>query len=207
MHHDPLSPSDDDDFRQSESLNDSAAKYSGRSPTNPQIARLAEFERVYRAEFGTVVSYFARRCEDPQLVADLVADTFVAAIQSFDVFERGEVRARAWAVGIARRVWARYRQSDPRGDDPVRRRSLQQLLDRAETKELMWWVELERSSRDLIARLERMSKLDREAVELVELCELTPAEAARELEVSASALRVRLMRSRSRLRREGGERG
>jgi RNA polymerase sigma factor (sigma-70 family) len=207
MHNDPLSPGDDDDFQQSGSLNDSASEDSGPRPPNPQLARLAAFERLYRGEFGPVVSYFARRYDDPQLVADLTADTFVAAIRSFDEFEHQEITSRAWTIGIARKVWARYRQSDPRGDDPARRRSLQQLLDGTETKELMWWIELERSSRELIDRLERMSRLDREAVELVDLCELTPAEAAHELDISTGALRVRLVRSRARLRREGGERG
>ena len=69
----------------------------------------------------------------------------------------------------------------------------------------MWWIDLERSSRGLIERLERMSKLDREAVELVDLCELTPAEAARELGISNGALRVRMLRTRARLRREGDD--
>jgi RNA polymerase sigma factor (sigma-70 family) len=207
MQNDPLSPGDDDDLQQSGSLNDSAAKDSGSRAPNPQLARLAEFERLYRGEFGPVVSYFARRSGDPQLVADLTADTFVAAIRSFDEFEQDEIRPRAWAISIARKIWARYRQSDPRSDDPGRRRSLQQLLDDVETKELMWWIDLEHSSRELIDRLERMSQLDREAVELVDLCELTAAEAAHELDISTGALRVRLVRSRARLRREGGERG
>jgi DNA-directed RNA polymerase specialized sigma24 family protein len=49
-----------------------------------------------------------------------------------------------------------------------------------------------------------MSRLDREAVELVDLCSLSSAEAAHELGISTAALRVRLLRSRARLRREGG---
>jgi RNA polymerase sigma-70 factor (ECF subfamily) len=50
-----------------------------------------------------------------------------------------------------------------------------------------------------------MSALDREAVELVDLCGLTPAEAARELGISRGALRVRVLRTRARLRREADE--
>jgi DNA-directed RNA polymerase specialized sigma24 family protein len=53
-------------------------------------------------------------------------------------------------------------------------------------------------------RLAPMSVLDREAVELVDICGLSPAEAARELGVSTGALRVRLARTHARLRREGG---
>ncbi len=203
MHREPLLPGDDDDSRQSESLNRSAAEPPGPGPRG--ASRLEEFERLYRAEFGQVVSYFARHFSDPQLVADLTADTFVAAIRAFPQYDPQRTRPRAWAIGIARRVLERYRHSDPRGEDPERRRSLQNMLDRTETKELTWWIDVERSSRALIERLERMSRLDREALELVDLCELTPAEAAAELGISSTALRVRLARTRARLRRGGDD--
>jgi RNA polymerase sigma factor (sigma-70 family) len=205
MRHDPLTPGDDDASRQSDSLNDSAAETtSAGHGGGPPLSRLNEFERIYRAEYGPVVSYFARRYTDPQLVADLTTDTFVAAIQSFDEFDPSRSSPRAWAIGIARRILDRYRESDPRDEDLLRRRALQQLLDRDETKELMWWIDVERSSRDLIDRLERMSKMDREAFELVDICELSPAEAARELGISTQALRLRVLRTRARLSREGG---
>ncbi len=206
MQRDPLRPGDDDD-RQSESLNDSAAEdLRGGSP-EPLSPRLAEFERVYRGQFGAIAAYFARRCEEPQLVADLTADTFVAAIRSFDEYDPRRTSDRAWTIGVARRVYARYRESDPRESRPGAGGSAHQLLDRAETKELMWWIDVERSSRELMERLAPMSVLDREAVELVDLCGLSPGEAARELGVSTGALRVRLARTHARLRREGGSRG
>jgi RNA polymerase sigma factor (sigma-70 family) len=198
----PLQDGDDDE-RQSESLNDSAAEETGRRGDAPN-SRLAEFEHLYRSEFGSVASYFARRSFEPQLVADLTADTFVAAIHSFDTYDPSQTSQRAWILGIARRVYARYRESDPRDEDPSRGDSIRSLLDAGETEELIWWIEVERASRDLIGRLTRMSTMDREAVELVDLCGLTPAEAARELGISSGALRVRLVRSRARLRREGG---
>jgi RNA polymerase sigma factor (sigma-70 family) len=202
MRRDPLRPGDDDD-RQSDSLNGSAAEKPQHGELSP---RLAEFERLYRAEFGAVAAYFARRCEDPQLVADLTADTFVAAIRSFAEYDPRKTGTRAWAIGIARRVYTRFRESDPR-EQTGRTGSAQQLLDRAETKELTWWIDVERSSRELMERLAPMSALDREALELVDLCGLSHGEAARELGVSTGALRVRLARTRTRLKREGGGRG
>lgn len=203
MQCDPLPDGDDDDL-QSDTLNDSAAENQGRQNRPPALGKLGEFEQIYRSEFGSVVGYFARRYVDPQLVADLAADTFVAAIQAYGDLDPASISPRAWTIGIARRVNTRYQESDPRTEDPKRRRALQGLLDRAERKELMWRIDLERSSRELIERLQAMSKLDREAIELVDLCGLSGAEAARELGISAGALRVRLIRSRARLRREGG---
>jgi hypothetical protein len=38
---------------------------------------LGEFERIYRGNVGAVTSYFARRCTDPQTVADLTSETIV----------------------------------------------------------------------------------------------------------------------------------
>jgi RNA polymerase sigma factor (sigma-70 family) len=205
MEQDPLRPGDDDD-RPSESLNDSAAEdWRGGSP-EPLPARLLEFERVYRGQFGAIAAFFARRCVEPQMVADLVADTFVAAIHSFNERDPSRTSDLAWTIGVARRVYARYRESDPRDTRPGGGESAQQLLDRAEAKELMYWIDVERSSRELMERLAPMSVLDREAVELVEICGLSPAEAARELGISTGALRVRLARTRARLRREGGGR-
>jgi RNA polymerase sigma-70 factor (ECF subfamily) len=194
MSNDPPQDRDDDN---SESLNDSAAEKSQHAPGS----RLSDFERLYRAEFGPVAAYFARRSLDPHLVANLTADTFVAAIQSFDTMDPSKVSAHAWVLGIARRVHQRHRESDPRlAGDPGT--LVEQLLDREEIEEMMWRIEVEHSSRELIRRLERMSVLDREAVELVDLCGLTPLEAARELGISSGALRVRLARTRARLNRE-----
>jgi RNA polymerase sigma-70 factor (ECF subfamily) len=206
MQQDPLRPGDDDD-RQSDSLNDSAAEDPSSASVGGLSPRLAEFERLYRAEFGTVAAYFARRVADPQLVADLTADTFVAAIRSFDEYETGKRSSRAWAIAVARRVHGRYLESDPRDAATRGRSPAHRLLDRAETKELTWWIDVEQSSRELMERLSAMSALDREAVELVDLCGLSTAEAAHELGVSSGALRVRLVRTRARLKREGGARG
>jgi RNA polymerase sigma factor (sigma-70 family) len=194
MSNDPP-PNHGDD--RSESLNDSAAEKPTPSSLPPH---LAQFEQVYRAEFGHVAAYFARRTLDPQFVADLTADTFVAAIQSLDTLNLERASARAWILGIARRVYLRYRESDPRTAE--RQGLTERMLDAEEAKELTWRIEIERSSRELIGRLERMSALDREAVELVDLCGLTHVEAARELGISSGALRVRLARARARLKRE-----
>jgi RNA polymerase sigma factor (sigma-70 family) len=200
-----LRPGDDDDPHP-DSLNGPAAHEAPEPEAGEPSERLAAFERLYRAQFGAVAAYFARRCMEPQLVADLTADTFVAAIQSFDERDPRAAGDRAWTIGIARRVYARYRESDPREGGAGREGSAHGLLDRAETKELTWWIEVEQSSRELMDRLGAMSALDRDALELVDLCGLSPAEAARELGVPAGALRVRLMRTRARLRREGGNR-
>jgi DNA-directed RNA polymerase specialized sigma24 family protein len=69
---------------------------------------IAAFERLYRANVQAVMAYFARRSGDPNVVADLTADTFVAVITSFGAFDPRKGTPRAWIFGIARRVYASY---------------------------------------------------------------------------------------------------
>ena len=77
-------------------------------PPTADAGATAEFERLYRANVDAVTAYFARRSADPQVVADLTADTFVAAITGFGSFDPRKGTARAWVFGIARRVYAAH---------------------------------------------------------------------------------------------------
>ena len=69
---------------------------------------LGEFERIYRGNVRAVTSYFARRCSDPQTVADLTSETIVRAAAGFGGFDLGRGTARAWLLGIAGHVYAQY---------------------------------------------------------------------------------------------------
>ena len=66
-----------------------------------------EFEVVYRENIRPVTAFFARRCRDPQQVADLTSQTFVEAIKSADTFQ-GRGTPAAWLIAIARRVYANH---------------------------------------------------------------------------------------------------
>ena len=164
--------------------------------------RLAEFEKLYRAEFSAVTAFFARRSHDPQLVADLTADTFVGAMQSFNSFDPIRGSSRAWVLGIARRIYAKHCESATRRQDAARRMSAQRLLDPEEIEELTRQIDAERAARRVIRGMAHLSTLERAAIELVHLAGLTPAEAAQSLGISSGALRVRLLRARARLRTE-----
>jgi DNA-directed RNA polymerase specialized sigma24 family protein len=71
--------------------------------------------RLYRANVAAVTSYFARRSADPQVVADLTADTFVTAITH--VLIDAERAGRALVTGL--------------GALPDRDRALVELVDLA----------------------------------------------------------------------------
>jgi RNA polymerase sigma-70 factor (ECF subfamily) len=160
----------------------------------------AEFERLYRAQVDAVTAFFARRSADPQVVADLTADTFVQVIISFGGFDPGRGSARAWVFGIARRVYAAHCEAHSQQRDKVVRLAGRRELDPDQVGELLDRIDAERAGRRLVTELTTLPALDRAVVELVDIAGLRSKEAAAVLGLSAGAVRMRLMRSRARLR-------
>jgi RNA polymerase sigma-70 factor (ECF subfamily) len=74
----------------------------------PPDQGVADFEAIYRANVAGITAFFARRCGEPQAVADLTSETFVQAIGSLAAFDPRRGTARAWLFGIARHVHAQY---------------------------------------------------------------------------------------------------
>ena len=66
------------------------------------------FGRLYRANVGAVSGFFARRCSDPQTVADLTSETFVRALASYRRCDPRRGTERAWLIGISHNVFRRY---------------------------------------------------------------------------------------------------
>ena len=160
----------------------------------------AEFERLYRANVDAVTAYFARRAADPQVVADLTADTFVAAITSFGSFDPRKGTARSWVFGIARRVYASYCEAYSQQQHRLRRLAGRRELDSDQVGELLNRIDAERACRDMLAELAALPEKDRAAIELVDLAGLRPQEAAAALGLAPGTVRMRLLRARARLR-------
>jgi RNA polymerase sigma-70 factor (ECF subfamily) len=176
-------------------------------PVAPEVDQSASsrFESLYRAHVGGVGAFFARRSTDPQTVADLTSETFVRAISSIHTFEgRGSVRA--WLIAIARAVYAQHQAGLADGRQVVDRLSRQVVLQDDELEDLIERIDAQRAGRQLLERAASLPSLERSAIELVDIAGMAPRDAARALGVPAGALRVRLFRARSRLRKEGDTR-
>jgi RNA polymerase sigma factor (sigma-70 family) len=172
------------------------------TPGSPPGSALAAFERVYTSNVDVVMSYFARRCAEPQVVADLTSETFVRAAAGFGGFDPRRGSARAWLFGIAANVYAQHCEQSASGRDAVARLAGRRALASDEIDELAGKIDAERAGRELIERCSQLPELERAAVELVDLSGLTPKEAAAVLGVSRVVLRKRLSRARTRLRKE-----
>ena len=161
----------------------------------------AEFERLYRANVDAVTAYFARRSADPNVVADLTADTFVTVITSFGSFDPGKGTARSWVFGIARHVYAAHCEAYGQQQDRLQRLAGRRDLAPDQVEELLDRIDAERAGRDLVTGLGMLPDRDRALVELVDLAGLRPKEAAAALGVTPGAVRMRLMRARAQLRK------
>jgi RNA polymerase sigma factor (sigma-70 family) len=161
----------------------------------------ASFESIYRAHVGAVSGFFARRTTDPQAVADLTSETFVRAITSLHAFQgRGSVRG--WLLAIARAVYAQHVAEAVDGRATFDRLAGQIELHHHALEGLEDRIDSEQSGRRLLQQAARLPELERTAIELVDIAGLSPRDAARALGISPGALRVRLFRARTRLRKE-----
>jgi RNA polymerase sigma-70 factor (ECF subfamily) len=145
-------------------------------------------DALFRRHYREVAAYVRRRA-DPDLVEDVVAETFLVAWRRLDEVP---VEARPWLFGVARRTLATQRRSR------ARRVSLLSKLEDAHGPS-------ERSDQPpefgVAGALRRLSEKDREAITLVAWEGLSPNEAAFAVDQSAVAFRVRLHRAKRRLRR------
>jgi RNA polymerase sigma factor (sigma-70 family) len=171
-----------------------------RIVSDPQ-AITSDFESFYRAHVRAVGDFFARRSIDPHVVADLTSDTFVKAMSSAHSFA-GRGTPRAWVLAIARAVYAQHQAELIGGRAIVTRLSGRVDLQLDQIEDLLGRIDGEHDGRELLARAAQLSDVERSALELVDLAGLTPQEAAQVLGISTGALRVRLFRARTHLRKE-----
>jgi RNA polymerase sigma-70 factor (ECF subfamily) len=167
-----------------------------------QAGAAVEFERLYRANIDAVTAYFARRTTDPQLVADLTADTFVTVITSFESFDPRKGSARAWVFGIARHVYAAHCEAYSQQQHKLRRLAGRRELDQDQVEELLERIDAERAGRGLLAALAMLPERERAVIELVDVAGLRSKDVATVLGLTPGTVRMRLMRARTRLRRQ-----
>jgi RNA polymerase sigma factor (sigma-70 family) len=180
----------------------SVARTRHADPGAGRPTALEEFEQVYRANVAPISAYFARRCSEPQTVADLTSETFVRGAAGFARFDARRGTPRAWLFGIAARVFASHCAAHADGVEMVLRLAGDRPLPSEEIEDLAARIDAQREGRQLLERCARLSAAERTAIELVALADLSPKEAADAVGVSAVVLRKRLSRARYRLRKE-----
>ena len=87
----------------------------------------ATFELFYRRHFERMLGFFARRTRDPELAADLTAETFAAALQSRHRYRPEKGSADSWLYSIAFRKLADAQRRGYAEDRARRRLGMERL--------------------------------------------------------------------------------
>ncbi len=149
-----------------------------------------DFDALYREQAAAVAGYFLRRVREPELAADLTAETFAAALAGVRRYDPARGEPVEWLFGIARHQLAAFHRRG-RVDDRARRRL---RLERLEPTDAA------------LARLEAEALLagvqDADLVHARVVDERPYAELASAAGVSEPAVRQRISRALRRLRKE-----
>ncbi|MGA4995386.1 RNA polymerase sigma factor [Nonomuraea bangladeshensis] len=158
------------------------------------------FDAFYRRHVDAVTRFLARRVDDPHDVADLVAEVFVAVLDSGSTY-RAELGSEiAWLYGIARKTISAERRRAFKQHRLTDRVSGRRPLDTDDVARLEERIDAERHARQALKAMAGLPDGERAMLELVVLDRLTVAEAALALGIRQGAAKVRLHRARRTLR-------
>lgn len=160
------------------------------------------FDWVYEALQPRLLSFLRRRLRDDSLAEDLVTETFIRMFKARAQFIPGS-RVAPWAYAIARNLAAdALRQRSARAQHAVRDETTE-VIERQPTRDPDAAALL--NAREVAGRLERalsgLPSAQRITYQLVRRDGMTLAQAARALDTTVIAVKLRLHRATSALRR------
>lgn len=162
-------------------------------------------EVFYRRHVETITRFIARRTTGADDLADLVAEVFVAVIESADRFDERRGSAVAWLYGIALNKLAERRRAFRRTTGLLAKLHGRGELTEEEYGLLEARIDAERTAPALLRAIDRLPPTDRALLELVALDDLSVTDAARIVGISSPAARMRMTRIRRRMRTLIGE--
>ena len=161
----------------------------------------ASFEQFYRRHFESVLAFFARRTRDPELAADLAAETFAAALLARRRFRPGRGRADSWLYSIAYRKLSDTRRRGRAEDRALRRLDAQ--APALTTEDLAWIEQL--GDEDRVSPLvEALPAEQRDAIRAYVVDEREYDDIAEATHSSQAAVRKRVSRGLAVVRRHMG---
>ncbi|MGN9812099.1 RNA polymerase sigma factor [Micromonospora sp. BQ11] len=163
------------------------------------------FRAYYRAHVEAVQNYLARRVRDPERVADLTADVFLAVITAAPRYRAAKGSPLGWTYGVARNVLSADLRRVERERRAVTRIAGRRLLADDDIARLEDRIDAQAAVRQLVPAIDELTEGERAVLEFVAIEGLTIREAATALGVSTVAVRVRLHRARRRLSRISGD--
>jgi RNA polymerase sigma factor (sigma-70 family) len=155
----------------------------------------------FRRHVDPITRYAVRRCASPDDVADLVGECFLVALQAAHRYVPETDTALPWLFGIARRLLAKQRRKY------VGNRRLEikvsnsfPVFTAAEDDAVASAIDAAKQAPLLEDALDRLTRSERDVLELVAYDGLSPSEAAHALDITPNAARLRLSRARRAVR-------
>ncbi|MER5625896.1 MULTISPECIES: RNA polymerase sigma factor [unclassified Streptosporangium] len=157
------------------------------------------FEAFYRRHVDAVTRFLARRVDDPHTVADLVAEVFMAVLDSAHTYRAGLGTEIAWLYGVARNTLSTERRRVFKQSRLTSRVSGRRSLDTDDLARLEERIDAERHARRIFEAMAYLPEGERAVLELVVIDQLTVTEAATALGIRPGTAKVRLYRARRTL--------
>ena len=159
------------------------------------------FELFYRRNFEAVLGFFARRTRDPELAADLTAETFAAALTARRRYKPGKGHADSWLFAIA---YHKLADAQRRGaaEDRARRRLGMERIELTDG-DLLRIEQLADENRAL-ASVEQLAPEQRDAITAHVLRDRSYADIARSTKTSEAVVRKRVSRGLAIVRQRIG---
>ena len=164
------------------------------SDADHRLGDPAVFDAFYRSHAESLLRYFYRRTDDPDVAADLCAETFAAVLTNSRQFDAERGSATGWLYGIAKRQLAMYWRRRKVADRARKRLGIpREPIDEESVQAL-------RRTEDILdgaAALDALEKLPvklRKAVRLRVIDQLEYPEIAHEFNCSPGAARTRVSR-------------
>lgn len=153
----------------------------------------AALRALYDRHAGWLMVRLSRRCADPDIVDQVVQDTFTAVWRKPGSYKgQGEVGAWIWGIAIRRLIDHLRRRRDTVID------TIQDSPAMSAEEHVLLGVE----HGDLAGALNRLSPELRSVVQATVLDGLTTREASRLLGIPAGTVKTRMMRAKAMLREE-----
>lgn len=180
----------DDEFAQRRALEDEWIA------VRCQLGERAAFDELIQRWHGPIWQYVRRLSDDDDVAQDIVQDIWLRVLRGIGGL-RDPAKLRAWLFGIAHRTWI----------DTLRKKYAVVVadLDEVDQHELSDPTAADELEHELVAMEQELSRLpavEREALTLFYLRELSLHEIAQALDIPIGTVKSRLYRARRMIRRE-----
>jgi len=167
---------------------------------NDLQAETAEFLALYDAQCPRLLAFFVRRVFDPEVAADLAAETFATALEQRNAFDSSRGDPVGWLFGIGRNLMFRYfRRRDVELRAVDRLGMNRPVLTESDIEWLEQRMDFEAQSSALAESIERLSSRQQQLLHLRFVESLPYREIAGRLQCSEESCRTEVSRTLRRL--------